>query len=85
MVVCSENVGLVGLTRVGSRRVVQIAAGFMLFFSIFGMRAIRDPMGHLWTEASWFGILGWADAGVDTLCGLQGNLALLLPRFLSLL
>ncbi|XP_024399142.1 nucleobase-ascorbate transporter 2 [Physcomitrium patens] len=34
--VAPENVGLVGLTRVGSRRVVQIAAVFMLFFSIFG-------------------------------------------------
>jgi hypothetical protein len=33
---CRENVGLVGLTRVGSRRVVQISAAFMLFFSIFG-------------------------------------------------
>ncbi|KAJ8504175.1 hypothetical protein OPV22_005061 [Ensete ventricosum] len=31
-----ENVGLLGLTRVGSRRVVQISAGFMIFFSIFG-------------------------------------------------
>ncbi|CAI0417512.1 unnamed protein product [Linum tenue] len=29
----SENVGLLGLTRVGSRRVVQISAGFMIFFS----------------------------------------------------
>ncbi|KAH9618889.1 hypothetical protein KSS87_015503, partial [Heliosperma pusillum] len=29
-----ENVGLLGLTRVGSRRVVQISAGFMIFFSI---------------------------------------------------
>ncbi|KAG0616299.1 hypothetical protein M758_5G104600 [Ceratodon purpureus] len=34
--VAPENVGLVGLTRVGSRRTVQIAAGFMLFFAIFG-------------------------------------------------
>lgn len=34
--VAPENVGLVGLTRVGSRRVVQIAALFMFFFSIFG-------------------------------------------------
>ncbi len=33
---CSENIGLVGLTRVGSRRVIQISAFFMLFFSIFG-------------------------------------------------
>ncbi|KAL5788052.1 hypothetical protein ACOSP7_005001 [Xanthoceras sorbifolium] len=31
-----ENVGLLGLTRSGSRRVVQIAAGFMLFFSVLG-------------------------------------------------
>ncbi|XP_028119790.1 nucleobase-ascorbate transporter 1 isoform X2 [Camellia sinensis] len=31
-----ENVGLLGLTRVGSRRVVQISAGFMIFFSILG-------------------------------------------------
>ncbi|KAH7445582.1 hypothetical protein KP509_01G015800 [Ceratopteris richardii] len=30
-----ENVGLLGLSRVGSRRVVQIAAGFMIFFSLF--------------------------------------------------
>ncbi|KAK4492817.1 hypothetical protein RD792_000142 [Penstemon davidsonii] len=31
-----ENVGLLGLTRVGSRRVVQISAGFMILFSLFG-------------------------------------------------
>ncbi|KAJ4842900.1 N-terminal acetyltransferase [Turnera subulata] len=31
-----ENVGLLGLTRVGSRRVVQLSAGFMIFFSILG-------------------------------------------------
>ncbi|KAL0356003.1 UNVERIFIED_CONTAM: Nucleobase-ascorbate transporter 6 [Sesamum radiatum] len=31
-----ENAGLLGLTRVGSRRVVQISAGFMLFFSVLG-------------------------------------------------
>ncbi|KAK2983455.1 hypothetical protein RJ640_024451 [Escallonia rubra] len=29
-----ENVGLLGSTRVGSRRVIQISAGFMIFFSI---------------------------------------------------
>ncbi|WRX09380.1 Nucleobase cation symporter 2 family - like 2 [Theobroma cacao] len=28
-----ENVGLLGLSRVGSRRVVQLSAGFMMFFS----------------------------------------------------
>ncbi|KAI8532631.1 hypothetical protein RHMOL_Rhmol11G0228500 [Rhododendron molle] len=31
-----ENVGLLALTRSGSQRVVQISAGFMLFFAIFG-------------------------------------------------
>ncbi|KAJ6813410.1 nucleobase-ascorbate transporter 1 [Iris pallida] len=31
-----ENVGLLGLTRVGSRRVVQVSAAFMIFFSILG-------------------------------------------------
>ncbi|KAL5723603.1 Nucleobase-ascorbate transporter 6 [Ranunculus cassubicifolius] len=34
--VSAENAGLLALTRVGSRRVVQISAGFMLFFSILG-------------------------------------------------
>ncbi|TYJ09836.1 hypothetical protein E1A91_A11G166800v1 [Gossypium mustelinum] len=31
-----ENVGLLGLSRVGSRRVVQLSAAFMIFFSILG-------------------------------------------------
>ncbi|CAA7397829.1 unnamed protein product [Spirodela intermedia] len=31
-----ENAGLLGLTHVGSRRVVQVSAGFMIFFSILG-------------------------------------------------
>ncbi|VFQ66754.1 unnamed protein product [Cuscuta campestris] len=31
-----ENAGLLGVTHVGSRRVVMISAGFMIFFSIFG-------------------------------------------------
>lgn len=35
----SENAGLLALTRVGSRRVVQISAGFMIFFSILGVCA----------------------------------------------
>ena len=34
-----ENAGLLALTRVGSRRVIQISAGFMIFFSVFGMLA----------------------------------------------
>ncbi|WJX35296.1 N-acetyltransferase 10 [Trifolium repens] len=31
-----ENAGLLALTKVGSRRVIQISAGFMILFSIFG-------------------------------------------------
>ncbi|KAL7245103.1 hypothetical protein ACSBR2_000440 [Camellia fascicularis] len=31
-----ENVGLLGLTHVGSRRAVQLSTAFMIFFSIFG-------------------------------------------------
>lgn len=33
---CRENVGLLGSTRIGSRRVIQICAGFMIFFSMLG-------------------------------------------------
>ncbi|KAD2806022.1 hypothetical protein R6Q59_028993 [Mikania micrantha] len=34
--VSMENAGLLALTRIGSRRVVQISAGFMIFFSVLG-------------------------------------------------
>jgi hypothetical protein len=38
MIFCAyrENIGLIALTRIGSRRVVQISAGFMIFFSVLG-------------------------------------------------
>ncbi|KAH9574840.1 hypothetical protein CY35_01G080500 [Sphagnum magellanicum] len=47
--VAPENVGLIGLTRVGSRRVIQLSAVFMIFFSIFGkfggiLAAIPQPI-----------------------------------------
>ncbi|XP_024962351.1 putative nucleobase-ascorbate transporter 10 [Cynara cardunculus var. scolymus] len=32
----TENCGALALTRVGSRRVIQISAAFMIFFSVFG-------------------------------------------------
>ncbi|AAB60909.1 Similar to Zea mays permease 1 (gb/U43034) [Arabidopsis thaliana] len=32
----TENVGLLAMTKIGSRRVIQISAAFMIFFSIFG-------------------------------------------------
>ncbi|KAL3695409.1 hypothetical protein R1sor_009485 [Riccia sorocarpa] len=31
-----ENIGLIGITRIGSRRVIQISAAWMIVFSIFG-------------------------------------------------
>lgn len=42
---CSENVGLLGLTHIGSRRVVQISTAFMIFFSIFGLFAFLSRVG----------------------------------------
>ncbi|XP_058775046.1 nucleobase-ascorbate transporter 7-like [Vicia villosa] len=36
VIAAKENSELIGMTRVGSRRVVQISAAFMIFFSIFG-------------------------------------------------
>ncbi|KAF5955497.1 hypothetical protein HYC85_008353 [Camellia sinensis] len=36
-----ENAGLLALTRIGSRRVIQISAGFMIFFSIIDRNASR--------------------------------------------
>ncbi|KAL5725254.1 Nucleobase-ascorbate transporter 6 [Ranunculus cassubicifolius] len=39
-----ENAGLLALTRVGSRRVVQISAGFMIFFSILVFASIPAPI-----------------------------------------
>ncbi|OEL13809.1 Nucleobase-ascorbate transporter 2, partial [Dichanthelium oligosanthes] len=39
-----ENVGLLGSTRIGSRRVILISAGFMIFFSILG------PFGALFAS-----------------------------------
>lgn len=36
MVVYRENVGLLALTKAGSRRVIQISSIFMILFSIFG-------------------------------------------------
>ncbi|KAK2421411.1 nucleobase-ascorbate transporter [Trifolium repens] len=32
----SENVGFLGSNRIGSRRVIQVSAGFMIFFSKLG-------------------------------------------------
>jgi nucleobase transporter 1/2 len=32
----SENIGAIGLTRVGSRRVVQVGAGFMMVLAVLG-------------------------------------------------
>lgn len=41
-----ETIGLIGLTRVGSRRVVQIAAGFMICLSLLGRHWITHTISY---------------------------------------
>ena len=54
-----ETIGLIGLTRVGSRRVVQIAAGFMIFFSLLGKQCplyseLLNPSTHFsYPSSAW--------------------------------
>ncbi|PWA71341.1 Extracellular ligand-binding receptor [Artemisia annua] len=43
----SENAGLLALTRVGSQRVIQISAGFMIFFSILGHLSMNNDVYSL--------------------------------------
>ncbi|KAF7113468.1 hypothetical protein RHSIM_RhsimUnG0123800 [Rhododendron simsii] len=50
-----ENVGLLALTRFGSRRVVQVSAGFMLLFAVFG--ALYSAMHLLCLREYEFSIL----------------------------
>ncbi|KAL6207951.1 hypothetical protein ACLB2K_018903 [Fragaria x ananassa] len=50
-----ENAGLLALTRVASRRVIQISAGFMIFFSIFVPQYFREyRLGHNHCGPRWF-------------------------------
>ncbi|KAG8077998.1 hypothetical protein GUJ93_ZPchr0007g6239 [Zizania palustris] len=39
-----ENVGLLGSTRIGSRRVIQIPAGFMIKFSMLAAACSGAPL-----------------------------------------
>lgn len=71
-----ENVGLLGSTRVGSRRVIQISAGFMIFFSMLG----KYLSSHIFTYTSSllnviFKLISWF---------LQENSELCLHQFPSL-
>lgn len=70
-----ENAGLLGLTRVGSRRVVQIAAGFMIFFSILGkfgavFASIPAPMVAA-LYCLFFAYVGSAGLGFLQFCNLN--------------
>lgn len=53
---CRENAGLLALTRVGSRRVVQISAGFMIFFSILGKLLLNEVLEM---GANWISTTNW--------------------------
>ncbi|KAL3614356.1 N alpha-acetyl-transferase [Castilleja foliolosa] len=70
-----ENVGLLALTRVGSRRVIQISAAFMLFFSVFGkfgavVASIPLPIvGALYCVL--FGLMSTASLGLLQYCNLN--------------
>ncbi|KAK9750984.1 hypothetical protein RND81_02G234000 [Saponaria officinalis] len=70
-----ENTGLLGLTRVGSRRVVQVAAGFMIGFSIFGkfgavFASIPAPMVAA-LYCLFFAYVGSAGLGFLQFCNLN--------------
>uniref|UniRef100_A0A803MBY5 Nucleobase-ascorbate transporter 6 n=1 Tax=Chenopodium quinoa TaxID=63459 RepID=A0A803MBY5_CHEQI len=70
-----ENAGLLALTRVGSRRVVQIAAGFMIFFSILGkfgavFASIPAPMVAA-LYCLFFAYVGSAGLGFLQFCNLN--------------
>ncbi|KAM7464600.1 hypothetical protein LguiA_032721 [Lonicera macranthoides] len=70
-----ENAGLLALTRVGSRRVVQISAGFMIFFSVLGkfgavFASIPAPIiGALY--CLFFAYVGSAGLGFLQFCNLN--------------
>ncbi|CAL5383866.1 unnamed protein product [Camellia sinensis] len=49
-----ENAGLLALTRIGSRRVIQISAGFMIFFSIIGEFQLSSGASPVHTHPRWF-------------------------------
>ncbi|CAL5385530.1 unnamed protein product [Camellia sinensis] len=49
-----ENAGLLALTRIGSRRVIQISAGFMIFFSIIGEFQLSSGASPVHTHSRWF-------------------------------
>nr|XP_011458628.1 PREDICTED: nucleobase-ascorbate transporter 4-like [Fragaria vesca subsp. vesca] len=49
-----ENVGLLGFTRVGSRKAVMVAAGFMIFFSV------TDVLGAFVASLPLSIIAGWS-------------------------
>ncbi|XP_021842842.2 nucleobase-ascorbate transporter 7 isoform X1 [Spinacia oleracea] len=70
-----ENAGLLALTRVGSRRVVQIAAGFMIFFSVLGkfgavFASIPAPMVAA-LYCLFFAYVGSAGLGFLQFCNLN--------------
>ncbi|XP_051123317.1 nucleobase-ascorbate transporter 6-like [Andrographis paniculata] len=88
--VAVENVGLIGLTRVGSRRVVQISAGFMIFFSVLGkfgavFASIPTPIFAA-LYCIFFGYVGVGGLGFLQFCQLnsfRNKFILAIPTFLG--
>ncbi|XP_057489902.1 nucleobase-ascorbate transporter 6-like [Actinidia eriantha] len=70
-----QNVGYLAMTRVGSRRVVQVSAGFMIFFSVlgkFGAIFASIPLPILAALYSiFFGYVSSAGLGLLQYCNLN--------------
>ncbi|KAG6386161.1 hypothetical protein SASPL_155052 [Salvia splendens] len=86
-----ENAGLIAMTRVGSRRTMQISAGFMLFFSVlgkFGAVFASIPMSIVaafyCVFFGYFGVGGLAFLQFCQLNSFRNKFILAVPTFLGL-
>ncbi|KAG6401686.1 hypothetical protein SASPL_138550 [Salvia splendens] len=86
-----ENAGLIAATRVGSRRTVQISAGFMLFFSVLGkfgavFASIPMPIvaAFYCVFFGYFGVGGLAFLQFCQLNSFRNKFILAVPTFLGL-
>ncbi|OWM80607.1 hypothetical protein CDL15_Pgr006637 [Punica granatum] len=67
-----ENTGLLAMTRVGSRRVIQVSACFMIFFSIFGkLGAVFASIPLPIVAALYCVFCGYAGLGFLQFCNLN--------------
>ncbi|GJS59505.1 putative nucleobase-ascorbate transporter 10 [Tanacetum coccineum] len=87
VVIYSENCGALAFTRVGSRRVIQISAAFMIFFFVFG------KFGAIFASIPWpvaaalycifFGCLQQFDNMVSVVLMSHASVAVTIPMILD--